>query len=312
MAISRERRLTHVHDYPKFSPARAPRRAGNILFSYLSFLLDRSKKRGYNTDMTIRKRFVIAVDGFCDENAEQLAADGVKIFPTRTFIGGVPVDPPTDNASRDRVLTAAKTGENSVIPSISAEYVRFFDSVLDENDGGDLIFLSSLGNRTPLSAASECMVKFYGSNVFVLPVRGLGAAIVPILESALSLQRDGETAQAAFSELSATAEKLVSISVCQNGDGFASYKIMRCTTSLGLDRLSRGNAQTAAFIASEVGKSATKCVYLSHAGNFELVRRIATAINESDPSIKIKVGCCSPATLALTSAGAVTVGFVKF
>ena len=66
--------------------------------------------------MTIRKRFVIAVDGFCDENAEQLAADGVKIFPTRAFIGGIPVDPPTDNASRARVFAAEKNGENSVIP----------------------------------------------------------------------------------------------------------------------------------------------------------------------------------------------------
>lgn len=262
--------------------------------------------------MTIRKRFVIAVDGFCDENAEQLAADGVKIFPTRAFIGGIPVDPPTDNASRDRVFAAAKNGENSVIPSSKAEYERFFDSVLDKNDGGDLIFLSSLADKTADSAAKNCMVKFYGSNVYVLPVPGFGAAIVPILELAITLRSAGETVQNAFAELSGAAKKLVSLAVVPNGDGFASYKIMRCTNALKPDRLSRGNAKTSAFLASEAEKSATDCVYISHAGNFELVRRIATAINETRPTVKIKVGCCSPATLALASAGAVTVGFVKF
>ena len=261
--------------------------------------------------MTTKKRFVIAVDGFCDENAEQLAADGVKLFPTRAFIGGIPADEPTDNAARDRILAAAKNGENSVIPSVPTEYERFFDSVLEENDGGDLIFLSSLGDKTADSAAKNCMVKFYGSNVYVLPVQGFGAAIVPILEHAQALQSSGETAQSAFAELSGMAKNLVSLAVLPNGDGFASYKIMRCTSALKPDRLSRGNAKTAAFIASEVEKNATDCVYISHAGNFELVRRIATAINETRPTVKIKVGSCAPATLAFTSPRSVTIGFVK-
>ena len=261
--------------------------------------------------MADRNRFVIAVDGFCDENAEQLFADGVKLFPTRVFIGGVPIDPPTSNSERDRILAVSKTSENTVIPSVSGEYERFFDAVLDERDGGDLIFITpSVCYAPALAAAKNCMVRFYGSNVFVLPAFGAGAAIVPLLELAQNALSRGESAQSTFSALSFAAKNLVSGAILPNG-GFASYKIMRYDNGFELDRLSRGEAKTAAIVATEVKSSGTRCVYISHAGNYGFVGKIATAIAETSPEVKIKAGFCSPATLAVTSPRAVTIGFLK-
>lgn len=261
--------------------------------------------------MADKNRFVIAVDGFCDENAEQLSSDGVKLFPTRVFIGGVPIDPPTSNSERDRIFAVSKTSENTVIPSVSGEYERFFDSVLDERDGGDLIFITpSVCYAPALAAAKNCMVKFYGSNVFVLPAGGYGAAIVPLLELAQNALRRDESAQSTFSELSFASKALISTAVIPNG-GFASYKIMRYRNGFRLDKLSRGEAKTAAIVATEVKSSSTRCVYISHAGNYGFVGKIATTISETSPDVKIKAGFCSPATLAVTAPCAVTIGFLK-
>lgn len=262
--------------------------------------------------MEDRKQFVIAVDGFCDENAEQLIADGVKIFPTKVFIGGEPIDPPTDNAERNRIITLSKNGENTVITSFAADYERFFDSVLDERDGGDVLFLCADGNAAAAQKAAEnCMVKFYGSNIFVLPVRGKGAAVVPLLERALSLSGGGETAQNAFAELGAATEKIVSFAIVPNIDKFAAYKIVRFSGETKFDRLCRGNARIAALVAGEVKNANASCVYISHAGNHAFVTKIATAVAENCPDVKIKTGFCAPATIAVTAPRAVSVGYIS-
>lgn len=262
--------------------------------------------------MIDRTQFVIAVDGFCDENAEQLVADGVKIFPTNVFIGGEPIDLPTNNAERNHVVSLSKNGENTVISSTTADYERFFDSVLDERDGGDLLFLCVADDFAAAQKAAEnCMVKFYGSNVLILPVHGKGAAVVPLLERALSLRDGGESAQNTFAELNSAVAKIVSFAIVPNADKFATYKIVRFVGETKFDRLCRGNAKIAALVANEVKNSNAGCVYVSHAGNHAFVTKIATAIAETCPGVKIKTGFCSPATIAVTAPRAVSIGYIS-
>lgn len=276
--------------------------------------LDRTKIRRYNIGMENEKSFTIVVDGYCDELAEQLTADGVRIFPTRVFCGSEPISPPASNPEREKFYALAKLDERTVIPAKHGDFERFFDAILEEGDGGNILAVLSAPSGDVLAAqaaAKTCSIKFFGSRIYVLDAPGLGAALVPVLEAAQAALKANKSVEDALADCQSIAKRVRSSAlVPDDSDGLSTYKLMRIGLAASFSRRVHGDARAAALIAAEAAKVEAECVYVSHCDNAALARKVAFAVNQAAPNAKIKLGQAAFATLAATAPLSVTVAYV--
>lgn len=279
--------------------------------------------------------FILAIDGGCDENFEQLQYYKATVMPSNFLCDGETLDfTPRLDSDFDELYENYSNRKLKEIPRTRDDFEGFFDELF-ELRRRDIIYISAelARGKSDLSVLNRAIrdeaVKFPRNDIYAVAAPVLSVGISPLIGAALKMRDETNLSAAeAFLELQSFSQNIVTYIVTDTLVGLKNQKLLGADENTGgtlikqfvikadkdgfkIIRRSRGNKTSASILADAVEKAKPDKLYLGFASDFSAAKELRRNLDERGLTPEYEIKRLNVSSFALLGKNALTLSFMK-